>query len=318
MQPQAATRFYSTQQRVNRVARLEVRRLWRKMGADFEGGWRRIAPQVLAIITEAQSAMANEASTYVPALLDSTGQPDKPEGTLAPSAFAGTASDGRRLDTLAYQAVVKSGDAYNKGATQTQALSTGGSWLDLMVQKQVADIAASAVGVMLTSRPQLTGYVRYLNPPSCQRCAILAGRWYRWSSGFQRHPHCDCVMLPAKSAGYAETEGLISDPMQAFKNGHIRDLTKAQTKAIEDGADINQVVNARRGMDTVGLFGRQTQITREGVTRRGLYGSRHNDPTRSPMQKEADQARLTPETIYRIAEDRDHAIRLLRKYGYIL
>src|SRR5690606_41194169 len=42
------------------------------------------------------------------------------------------------------------------------------------------------------------GYVRMLNPPSCSRCAILAGRWFRWNDGFLRHPRCDCVHIPAK------------------------------------------------------------------------------------------------------------------------
>src|SRR5690348_18342012 len=45
-----------------------------------------------------------------------------------------------------------------------------------------------------------------LNPPSCQRCAILAGRWYRWSQGFLRHPRCDCVNLPAERQAWAEAE----------------------------------------------------------------------------------------------------------------
>lgn len=35
------------------------------------------------------------------------------------------------------------------------------------------------------------GYVRMLTPPSsCDRCVILAGRWYRWNQGFERHPMC--------------------------------------------------------------------------------------------------------------------------------
>src|SRR5699024_12118926 len=31
------------------------------------------------------------------------------------------------------------------------------------------------------------GYVRMLNPPSCSRCAILAGRWYRWNDRSEEH-----------------------------------------------------------------------------------------------------------------------------------
>src|SRR5690606_23965723 len=33
-------------------------------------------------------------------------------------------------------------------------------------------------------------YVRMLTPPSCSRCTVLAGRWYRKNAGFARHPGC--------------------------------------------------------------------------------------------------------------------------------
>jgi len=61
---------------------------------------------------------------------------------------------------------------------------------------------------------------------------------------------------------------------------------------------MSRVVNARRGMFTAGGL----RLTREATTRRGI-----GLPTR-----------LMPEQIYREASSRDEAIRLLRRFGYIV
>lgn len=74
---------------------------------------------------------------------------------------------------------------------------------------------------------------------------------------------------------------------------------KAGAQAIRDGADIGQVVNARRGMYSAG----GVDYTRESTTKRGVAEG---------------QTRLMPESIYRLASSRDEAIRLLRQYRYIL
>lgn len=179
-----------------------------------------------------------------------------------------------------------------------------------IVATLVADAGRSAMGVYTATRTEEIGHVRILTPPSCPRCAILAGRWYRWSDGFQRHPNCDCQMLPGtRDVG-------VYDVNSAYRNGQIHGLTKAQRDAIDAGADINQVVNATRGMQTIDFAGRRVQVTSEGTSVRGLAyralsqrGGSTN--TRAP--------RLTPEAIYRVADgDRDVAARLLRINGYIL
>lgn len=161
---------------------------------------------------------------------------------------------------------------------------------DRIVASLVADSGRSAMGAFTATRREQVGHIRQLTSPSCQRCAVLAGRWYRWSEGFQRHPKCDCVMVPG-------TRSIASyDPYRAYERGEITDLTKAQVKALEDGADIGQVVNARRGMQTVNFAGRRVKATpRQGST-----------------------PRLSPEAIYRVTDSRTEAIRLLRANGYVL
>jgi hypothetical protein len=331
MLPQAATEFYGLQQRVNATAAAEVGRLWRKMGDDFDASWRRLGPAMLSVLVEAQQQVANEALAYVPRVLAQTNVPDRPRGQLVPSSLVGVASDGRPLESLAYGAVIQAKTAVGDGSPIGTALQQGGGWLDLMTKLQVADAARQAVGVMTALRPNIHGTVRVLNPPSCQRCAILAGQFYRWSTGFARHPRCDCVNLPSESAGWARAEGFITDPMDAYRNGDIRDLTEAQKFAIDNGADITSVVNATRGMSTTAtdrsLSARQVHLAeKKAASRAASEASRQASiaagapdllATFSHLPRATNAAHLTPEGIYRQARDRDDAIRLLRHWGYI-
>lgn len=321
MLPPAATDFYATQQRVNAVAVREARRAWRRMGGDFDASWRREGPVIISILIEAQRQMVEKAAHYVPRVLAETNIADRPVGDFRPSSLVGVASDGRRLDTLAYGAVTQAKTAVSDGATPQQALNAGGNWLALMAKLQVADAARQAVGVMVASRPNLGGTVRVLNPPSCQRCAILAGRFYRWSTGFDRHPRCDCVNLPSQSRGWAQAEGFITDPMDAYRAGHIRDLTEAQKFAIDNGADISKVVNATRGMSTTATR-RAVKIPRGTVAPAAPGALDLLGPLRRAQQARgalpAAQGLLTPEGIYQqAAGDRDKAIALLREWGYL-
>lgn len=319
MLPQAATEFYGLQQRVNATAAAEVGRLWRKMGDDFDTSWRRLAPATLDVLVEAQTQVTKAALDYVPRVLAETDTPDRPHGRLVQNSLVGVASDGRSLESLVYGGVIQTKQAVAGGAPVGTALQQGGDWLDLMAKLQVADAARQAVGVMMAARPNLGGTVRVLNPPSCQRCAILAGRFYRWSQGFDRHPRCDCVNMPSQNAGWAKSEGFITDPMDAFRNGEIRDLTKAQTKAINDGADISQVVNARRGMSTTAKAKRAADLRRPGTVGPGqvdLLATLSHLPHATAAS--AAEVRLTPEAIYRQANgDRQEAIALLTHWGYI-
>lgn len=323
MLPAAATDFYARQQEVNEAASREALRAWRRMGENFDASWRRVGPTVLAVVAEGQQQMAREATEYVPRVLAETDIPDRPEGDFRPESLVGRASDGRRLDSLAYGAVTEAKTAIGNGATTQQALDQGGNWLDLMAKLQVADAARQAVGIMTASRKNLGGTVRVLNPPSCQRCAILAGRFYRWSTGFLRHPRCDCVNLPAKQAAWAEVEGFITSPRAAYEQGHIRDLTEAQKFAIDNGADIGQVVNATRGMSTTAM--RRRAPGNRGQERAATKATGVQPGHPDLLAFLPDEVRnapsalgtLTPEGIYRTARNRDHAIRMLRELGYI-
>ena len=154
---------------------------------------------------------------------------------------------------------------------------------DRLVESIVTDAARAAEAVATAVRPDIY-HVRYVNPPCCPRCAVLAGRVYRWSDGFDRHPGCDCSMIPTTVATpYAQ------DPNELARNGQVRGLSEADTQALLGGADLNQVVNVRQ---------RKASLLEGGhaLSRGG---------------------RPTPAGIYRLATSRIEAVTLLGRYGYI-
>lgn len=80
---------------------------------------------------------------------------------------------------------------------------------------------------------------------------------------------------------------------------------------------MSQVVNARSGMRKAQVFGREQWLTLEGITPRGSFG-RINE-RRVAEGKHRLPVRLMPESILALAgDDTEHAIRLLKLYGYLL
>lgn len=155
---------------------------------------------------------------------------------------------------------------------------------DRIVTALVQDAARAAEQVSITVRPRI-GYVRYLNPPSCSRCAILAGRVYRYSEGFLRHPGCDCIHVPTTVANPA----FVHDPAELVRDGLVTGLSKAALKALADGADLGRIVNIKS--KRAGLSSPDGALIRAG--------------------------RPTPAGIYAAATSREDAIQRLIAAGYI-
>lgn len=282
-------------------------RHWRKLGPNWIGqAWAERIPTVAAAITNAQRTAAASALVSGALALGEQGTWAEPDGLVDPDAFAGITGDGRSLDTLLRSPAITARTLIADGMEPAQALAAGGRQLSMMVLSEVADAGRGAAGVQIAARPRV-GYVRMLEPPSCSRCVILAGRFYRWNQGFLRHPRCDCKHVPTMVTDQAEAfaKGLIDDPYEDFTRmseaEQNRVFTNAGAQAIRDGADMFQVVNARRGMKYRGAF------TNEGITRFGWAG----------QLLRRGQRRPTPETIYRLNPNREQAVEALRTYGYI-
>jgi hypothetical protein len=265
---------------------------------DIARSWGRLLERPLATTTGAQLLSAQTAEEYVSTVLAAEGAELEAAGTVVPRVFAGVASDGRSLSTLLYEPAIRTLEALQQGAGVERALGAGRLSLDMIVRTQVADAGRAATGTAIAARGG--GYTRQLSPPSCSRCVILAGKWFRWNEGFDRHPRCDCVHVPS-SQGFSR--GLKVSARGYFDTLSVaeqdRTFTRAGAQAIRDGADPAQVVNARRGMQVAGGRLVTTESTsRSGVARRG---------------------RLMPEQIYADAHgDRDLAVRLLRQHGYLI
>lgn len=183
---------------------------------------------------------------------------------------------------------VVTGSLLTDGASTVERLDAAASnaMFDSIVLSLVQDAGRTAAAVDIGRRPALTGYVRSLNTPSCSRCAVLAGRVYRYSTGFQRHPRCDCLMTPTTESAGAN---LVLDTDAALARGQITGLSAADKKALDLGADLGQVVNVRR--HAAGLSAGSSVVARA--------------------------VRLTPQGILSLAADREQAIDLLRRFGYI-
>jgi hypothetical protein len=165
----------------------EGKSLWRQVDAAQLTMWGRFLARLLVVLTGAQRVAASRADVYLGAVLAEQGVTEPASGRVNANMFSGVASDGRPLDSLLQMPVVATKLAIGQGATIPRAMATGEATLDMILRTQVADAGRVADGVAIAARPRV-GYVRMLVGDSCPRCAILAGRWYRYSAGFARHP----------------------------------------------------------------------------------------------------------------------------------
>jgi hypothetical protein len=266
MPPQASEDYYKTLQRLQVVMIAAARTSWAGMGADFDRSWPKVAPRLVTVLSAAQLAAAQAGQSFVPDLLEETGQLDEPEAVVRPQAFSGVAADGRSLLGLLRSSVVHAKEASGRGSAPQQALDAGGSWLDGLVQTAVSDAGRGSVQANVAVRKDI-GFVRQVVPGCCGRCAILAGRWYRFDAGFARHPRCRCYAVPATES---KTGGLATDPNQLFSKGLVRGLTKDQQTRLAAGEDRNKVINASRDMWRATLTDQKAPGVPDAVIRRGL------------------------------------------------
>lgn len=317
MLPPSASEHYRQQSRISNEVAALLTQLWRNV--DFESLDESYPLDALLVaISMGQVQAASLADPYVAQVLAELGIESPVVGTVQPRGFIGT-SDGRPMDGLLAQPVIDVKQATAKGLVKREAMQSGLASLLRIGTTQVQDAGRTAVGAAIAARPAVGGYTRVLSLPACSRCVVLAGKWYEWNSGFQRHPGCDCRHVPADRS---MAKDLTTDPRQAIQSGKVTGLSRAELAAIEEGADIGQVINARQGMYTAG--GRK--FTRTGTSTRGSFGRQaraEGSGTQlvtggSRRTRRVTTLRLTPEQIYiEAAGNRDEAVRLLRRFGYL-
>lgn len=266
-----------------------VRREWARMGNDLDSSWRRVGPRVSVLVSAAQLGAARDGTAYVPDALSDQGIGLRAEAKTNPGAFSGSASslDGLTygsLDDLLYGAVIHARKA--SAENLDERLNKGFKTLVTLVHTQISDAARMSASATI-SATHGAGWVRMVNPPCCQRCAVLAGKFFRSNDGFQRHPMCDCRHVPT-------TEARWTDAGVNIRPGDIKDLTKAQQQAIDDGANMNRVINSHR------------------------HGKRSDDLMSTFEGAKRGRRRLTPEGIYKVSATREEALQRLLDNGYLL
>ncbi len=309
-----------------------VLRQWRGMGEDFDASYAAIEPTLLRISDTAQARVAALGSEFIPTVLAETGQTRavRPQFTVDVDSLIGTAGDGLPTEGLLYGAVTHAKERVGAGFSVGEALSSSSSWLSTAFGTLLSDTARASEKMQTMARP-VTGWVRMLNPPSCGRCVVLAGKRERSSTAFQRHPKCDCASIPASESVASD---LTVNPREYFDSldeaGQVRLMgSKANAAAVRDfDADMGQVINAYRkkgGVTTAQVYGRNVKYTTEGTTRRGLAHGRMSQADYVQAAGEARRGRtfglrsprLMPESIAQIATSRTDQERLLRLYGWV-
>lgn len=265
-------------------------RLWVLAGVEFDDGWRQVRPRAVETLQLGRAATIHAAVPYTSEVLAETRQVGMPTGVLVPATFMAVAPNGFTVEDTLDRLPVVAKQRVAGGMTALEARASAGAWLSGVALTMLADTRRDIYQADIVQRPQVTGYVRMLNPPSCSRCAILAGKRFLWNQGFQRHPNCDCIHIPASEQVAGD---LTTDPYKYFESLSAKDqdriFGKYQSQAVRDGADIYRVENTRmRGLGTA-----------KGNAR---YGTPN---------------RRTVEDIYSHDRDRKFVIENLKHHGYI-
>ncbi|MFE9684174.1 hypothetical protein [Streptomyces sp. NPDC006285] len=288
---------------------------------------------IVTAVSAGQFTLADAAQAYIAAQMVAQGGSALAQGALVAAAFTGIAPGGGPLESLLFLPAIGVRRRLAADLPPEEAMIGGLVDMAMYASTAIADSARSADQVAMTANRSCVAYVRVVRAGACSRCLILAGQIYPYSEGFLRHPNCSCQTLPLREHEWPDVptpeklvERMTPDQMR-------RTFGRAGARAIAAGADIGQVVNARRGMDTSHIYGRDLQITHEGATRRSVYGrsrsragddfarfagQRFGEATSARYFRSTRTPRLMPEEIFRISDDRDEELRLLRRNGYIV
>lgn len=271
--PEAAVSQYDRQRAIAVLTAARLRRLWGRVGDDFDSGWAAVRSEAVATLQLGRAATVHAAIQYTPAVLAETGQTAAPYGALVPAAFLDTEPNGMRVGTTLDLAPTLAKTAVGRGLAPSAAVGQVSRWMTGTSLTMLADTRRDVYQADIIQRPTISGYVRMLTPPSCRDCVILAGKHYRWNTGFQRHPRCDCIHIPASEALAGD---LTTDPYAYFRSlseeEQARVFGEVEAQAIRDGADIYRAVNlSNRGLATAAgnrRYGTPFKRTLEDIYRR--------------------------------------------------
>lgn len=310
--PDAAATYWRRQQNINASTVALAGRMWQVSNGNPDR-WETAAQHLAAAVSRAQATAAMLAEEYIENTLTELDIDVEPLARITAAPLIGRTGSGFPLGEL-YSGLPQQLALHKQRLGEDlAALTATRRQLEASVQTTISDTGRAAESLHIAIRPRV-GYVRMLNPPSCKRCVVQAGKYFKWNTGFKRHERCDCRHIPSSESA--------SGDLRINPKNYFRGLPKEQqdrvfgtrgAQAIRDGANLTQVVNADQGMRVAQVYGRNLAITDQGVTRFGFAGQIN----RARGRRASTTPRLMPESIYQIAEDRKDAVRLLRLNGYI-
>lgn len=295
---------------LDRITWASMRRAWSRLTAgNLQQSYvQDVLPAVIDAMTVAQFEAATIGVDYGAKAQVELGA--GPGVTVRPRTFAGVASDGRSLSGLMVQPLIDTLVAANTGTPVRQAMAGGLRTLERITVTQVHDAAREAESVGMVGNDNIRGYLRVVEPGACSRCIILSGKFYRWNSGFLRHPQCRCGRHQVLTGSFEDTKSpqeIFNDMSREQQN---RIFTNDGAEAIRLGADIGRVVNARKGMTTTtSATGREVKAT-TSVFGQQLY---------TTTTLAGNIPRPMPQSILTLAgNDRELAVRLLQLHDFII
>lgn len=329
---EAAQEMATAQAVITAAAAADAERIWRTLDPAALGeSFRAVHGQLVGAVTAGQLLAAESPARYIAAALQAQGIDAPAEGLPIVHELAGIASDGRPLDTLLTQPIIETLQTIKLGGTPAQGMASGLLTLTRIAATQTADAGRGAAGLNIAARPGVKTYVRMIQPPACARCVILAGVTYKALTPFARHPCCKCLHIPTAENAAGDLRTDPHEYLQSIDRTELdRILGKAGADAYAAGGDLNQIVNARRGVTSMTAYGRKVKVTLDGTTQRGFWNARERarlirdgkvpESVRRQGSRHVQLAtpRLMPEECYRLAAgDRDEAIRLLQRFGWL-
>lgn len=302
--PRAAVDYYNRLDRLGAKANRAAQRAWRSVDRDnIRDSWVVVSRNLSVSVAAGQVEAATLGASYGAQTLAAQGLYTPPDSWVNPTAFSGMSPNGFPVQDALHSPAPRALRQISQGQDLDQVMRSSQLMVGKIAQTMVTESGRSAAGVDTFARPRV-GYTRMVNPGACERCVLLAGKFYANNEGFLRHPNCYCIHVMT-SVQAAEDEGLISDPYDYFNSLSEEEqdatFTKAGAEAIRDGADIYQVVNSRRGMSYAGVSAdgsrrgqRAADTTFAGSTRRAHTGGIRN--------------RFTPDAIYRQGLPREQTL----------
>lgn len=244
-----ASAWYRIQSGLAAQTATQLVNLWDGIDPDaISQSWQARLPAAVEVTASQSLTASSGASRYVAATVADAGA-DPVAARIVTSKLV----DRDVIERQLWVPMLRSLYRISQGQSATDALLVGRTLTATIGAQTTRDTAREAVEIAMVTEPRVDGYVRYLVAPSCGRCAVLAGRVYPWSSGFARHPNCDCQHRPIVNNERPEARSAV----EGTPDGYFNSLSKPDqekyfgsdvAEKIREGESISQAVNADRGM----------------------------------------------------------------------